>query len=199
MAMNKLKTLLGTGNVIMILASLIKYSILCVMFRFMNPWVVSSIWLVVGTSISFFMLCINREDSLGTILVGTFCFCMPFIVLQAILYYYTFKYIGWFGVPALAIANTLMWMLFSDDEDEPRTKTTPSDKEAIIDESNYVDDSAQEVSSDDGRFDPDGNSGDKIIVPKMSDEFCEKFKEAKEELKQAVVLAADESHENQSV
>lgn len=168
MAMNKLKTLLGSRNVNTIMIGLIKYSILCVMFRFMNPWVVSSIWLAVASFIAFSMLYAKDEDTVGSALMGTFCICLPIAVLQAILYYYTFKYIGWFGIPALTIANTLMWMFITDDEDEPRTKTISSnevDQEEVEenDENDPVAGAAQDVSACDHGHDPDGDPEDEEL------------------------------------
>ena len=169
MVMNKLKTLLGAGNAVTILVSLIKYSILCVMFRFMNPWVVSSIWLVVAAFISFYMLCcIKEEEGLSAMLVGILCFCLPIAVLQAVLYYYTFKYIGWFGIPALTIANLLMWMFITDDEDEPRTKTISSNetnREEVegYDEDDPVAGPAQDVPACGDGPDPDGDPEDEKL------------------------------------
>ena len=166
---NKLKTLLGSRNVNTILISLIKYSILCVMFRFMNPWVVSSIWLVVAAFISFYMLCrIKEEEGLSAMLIGILCFSLPIAVLQAILYYYTFKYIGWFGIPALAIANLLMWMFIEDDEDEPRTKTISSNEAnqeevEAYDEDDPVAGPAQDVPACDHGPDPDRDPEDEKL------------------------------------
>lgn len=180
---NKIKTLLGTKNAQFLLANFVRYFVLYMMFRFMNKWT-AGILLVVISTIALAAIAYYKDykesgvDALPDILPAALIIGLPLYTAEAFLSFYTFKYIDLFGIPALAILNGIFWLLIIEDDDEPRTKTTPSDKEATNDENNHMVSEAQDFPAGCDR--PDIN-GDSEVEPEI--QFTrEEWEEAKKTL-----------------
>lgn len=169
--MNKIKILLGEQNAHTMLIGLIKYSILYLLLKFLQPWIVGVIWVVGATILSFFLIYEKEKKEsdakvdIGLLLATTAWVCFPLSVLQAVAYCFTFRYIDWVGIPAFTVANMILWMfVFDRCDDEPRTKTTPSDKEATDNEYYTVVSKAQDVPA--GDHGPDFDGDPEIEEPK---------------------------------
>lgn len=161
--MTKLRTLLGNTNVQVLCGGLIRYTVMCLIIRFMRPWWLGLI-LYILLFLPFgllFLWSIDAEPEKKDI---------PWLVLWTIiggLISHTvgsmaFHFIGWFAAPAMAVGNAILFLYATDDE--PRTKTSPSIEEAMNhDESDPVDGDAQDVPAGDDRPDPDGDPEDEKL------------------------------------
>lgn len=146
---NKIKALLGTKNAQFLSANFVRYFVLYMMLRFMDKWTAGILLVVISTialaAIAYYK---DYKESGADILPVALIVGLPLYTAEAFLSFYTFKYIDLFGIPALAILNGIFWLLTIED-DEPRAKTTPSDKEATNDENNHVVSEAQDVPAGD--------------------------------------------------